>query len=46
MPFFQGCLKWDGVQKQAVHHKEFKGINHVDMLRRGLTLLFLAAMWT
>jgi len=30
----KGCLKWDGVQKQAVHHKEFKGINHVDMLRR------------
>jgi len=30
----KGCLKWDGAQKQAVHHKVFKGINHVDMLRR------------
>ena len=31
-------MKWDGAQKQAVHHKVFKGINHVDMLRRGLEL--------
>jgi len=30
----KGCLKWDGAQEQAVHHKVFKGINHVDMLRR------------
>merc|ERR1719397_2493152 len=30
----KGCLKWEGAQKQAVHHKVFKGINHVDMLRR------------
>jgi lysophospholipase-3 len=30
----KGCLKWKGAQKQAVHHKIFKGINHVDMLRR------------
>merc|ERR1711910_296581 len=30
----KGCLRWEGAQKQAVHHKIFKGINHVDMLRR------------
>jgi len=30
----KGCLRWEGAQKQAVHHKVFKGINHVDMLRR------------
>ena len=28
-------MKWKGSQKQDVHHKVFKGINHVDMLRRG-----------
>ena len=32
----KGCLKWKGSQKQDVHHKVFKGINHVDMLRRGM----------
>jgi len=30
----KGCLKWESAQKQAVHHKVFKGINHVDMLRK------------
>jgi len=30
----EGCLKWKGSQKHDVHHKVFKGINHVDMLRR------------
>merc|ERR1711974_108670 len=33
-PTEPSLLKWDGAQKQAVHHKVFKGINHVDMLRR------------
>ena len=38
---FKGCLRWEGAQKQAVHHKVFKGINHVDMLRRGLTIFLM-----
>ena len=32
---FQGCLRWSDKQKQPVTHKEFPGINHVDMLRKG-----------
>ena len=34
----KGCLKWKGSQKHDVHHKVFKGINHVDMLRRGMQI--------
>lgn len=37
----EGCLHWQGKQKQRIYHQPFPGVNHMEILRNGSVLDYI-----
>lgn len=42
----EGCLHWQGKQKQKIYHQPFSGVDHMEILRNATILDYIKTILT